>query len=64
MIGVVLPPLSILGAFWIDAGLGWILLAYAMLQVFCQPRIEAMSRIGCHGIGRWIYLACGWCCSD
>ena len=34
VIGVVLPPLSILAAYSIDAGLGWILLAYGMLQVF------------------------------
>ena len=45
MMGVLLPPLSILAAGSIDASLGWILFAYGMLQVFYNLGLKR-----CHGL--------------
>ena len=44
-VGVLLPALSILTAFSIDVGLGWILLAYGMLQVLYNLGLKR-----CHGL--------------
>ncbi|MAW41287.1 MAG: hypothetical protein CMJ30_02590 [Phycisphaerae bacterium] len=45
VLGVLLPPVSILAAFSFDPGLGWILLAYGILQVLYNLGLKR-----CHGL--------------